>query len=472
MNRYVALILVFMLLFSTSGCGGGASKPNPGVYLNSNSGLIKLERVRGNPQQQGIPQASDTHPVITFYLPLDDVKQVQLRSLSGRINFDTVSATDGVYAIKPIDSLGVGVYCLSLGGPLVSPSDVSYWCFQVGSVVGLNPTANTITIAPPTEPPTPAPTDTPIPIVRDVISPSNADQVAQVAASDYLGNTSWPNAISYSPDGHLLAVAANLVGTYLLDARTLAQVKSFKPFDPGSPSRDVVFSPDGQTLAVATDRRERQSFVVLYSVDSGQVLRSLAHPKGLGGIAFSPDGDKLVSTIWGSQLFLWRVSDGTLLNSLTEEGETYGSMALSPDGKTLAVEGFVKRLYQLADDSFQEILHFEGGGSLTFSPDGKVLASGVGDGEIYLSRVSDGSIITKLNGQQNGINDLAFSPDGKIIVSASQDATIMIWRVKDGKMLKSLSANPGGVRSIAYSPDGQTFASGGNDARVLLWGIP
>ena len=51
----------------------------------------------------------------------------------GKVNlgFDTLAFENGVYTIQPLNNLAPGVYCVVLGGPLMMPTDVSWWCFNV-----------------------------------------------------------------------------------------------------------------------------------------------------------------------------------------------------------------------------------------------------------------------------------------------------------------------------------------------------
>jgi hypothetical protein len=125
----VALVAVLALVSQ-----GGVWKPSkPGVYLKSSR--IELQRERGmNPQQQGVPQTNEKQPVLSVYLPGEDTQYLQFIRVSTSkrdLGFDILSFDSGVYEIQPLNALGAGVYCVVLGGPLMSPIDVSWWCFQV-----------------------------------------------------------------------------------------------------------------------------------------------------------------------------------------------------------------------------------------------------------------------------------------------------------------------------------------------------
>ena len=160
------------------------------------------------------------------------------------------------------------------------------------------------------------------------------------------------------------------------------------------------------------------------------VWMAVGHADTVWSVAFSPDGQTLASASSDFTIKLWRVSDGTLLRTLT--GHTYDVT------------------------------------SVAFSPDGQTLASGSWDRTIRLWRVSDGTLLRTLTGHTSYVTSVAFSPDGQTLASAGVDSGIRLWRVSDGTLLRTLS---GGANSVAFSPDGQTLASGSGDSTISLWQI-
>lgn len=133
-------------VFSPSGqsTSSGSSQPTPqsedwgptkpGVYLKT--GRIQLTRVRTmTPAQTGLLQTNETRPVIFVNLPGEETQYLQFMRISGTkrdMGFDTLAYENGLYTIQPSSDLASGVYCVVLGGPLMMPTDVSWWCFQIG----------------------------------------------------------------------------------------------------------------------------------------------------------------------------------------------------------------------------------------------------------------------------------------------------------------------------------------------------
>jgi WD40 repeat protein len=72
-------------------------------------------------------------------------------------------------------------------------------------------------------------------------------------------------------------------------------------------------------------------------------------------------------------------------------------------------------------------------GSVAFSPDGKTLASGSQNRTIKLWDVATGEEQATLKGHTDMVLSVAFSPDGKTLASGSMDKTIKLWDVATGK---------------------------------------
>ncbi|KYF61481.1 hypothetical protein BE11_24410 [Sorangium cellulosum] len=99
---------------------------------------------------------------------------------------------------------------------------------------------------------------------------------------------------------------------------------------------------------------------------------------------------------------------------------------------------------------------------------GDLLATGHGDGSVWLWDATSGQAIRELTGHLGVVNGVAFSPDGLTLASGSSDRTVRLWDVENGEVLGAFERYDDWVISVAFSPDGRTLASGLNDATVIL----
>jgi WD40 repeat protein len=108
---------------------------------------------------------------------------------------------------------------------------------------------------------------------------------------------------------------------------------------------------------------------------------------------------------------------------------------------------------------------------VAYSPDGRTIASGYGNGTIYLRHMVDGEPprTQDLHATMQGVFSVAFTPDGQTLAAGCHDNAIRLWRVADGKLLGTLQEHTGPVRGVAFSSDGRTLASAGDDGQVILY---
>jgi WD40 repeat protein/uncharacterized caspase-like protein len=211
-----------------------------------------------------------------------------------------------------------------------------------------------------------------------------------------------------------------------------------------------------------------------------ELVVQTGHSSLVGSVAFSPDGKTLASSSHDHTIKLWDVSTGTELRSLMGHSDSVNSVAFSPDGNTLA-SGSSDNTISLWDvGTGAELRRLEGHSepinSVAFSTDGKILASGSIDFTVKLWRVSTGVELRTLKGD-SGVLSIAFSADGKILVSGNRDKPIKLWDVSTGVELRSLEGHSGfvpsvAVDSVAFSPDGKILVSGSRDNTVSLWDVP
>jgi hypothetical protein len=113
--------------------------------------------------------------------------------------------------------------------------------------------------------------------------------------------------------------------------------------------------------------------VKIWEVDSGSLINSFGnHDSSLyGSVAFSPDEKTLALAAYSSTIELWEASAGQRIRSLKDHNESVSSVAFSPDGKTLASgshDGTIKIWGTGAGNLLATIMRFKDGNWITFIP--------------------------------------------------------------------------------------------------------
>jgi WD40 repeat protein len=230
----------------------------------------------------------------------------------------------------------------------------------------------------------------------------------------------------------------------------------------------AVFSPDGKVLATGGTGLGRG--VCLWDAASGRLLRHLPQTGESRSLAFTPDGKTLVSA--GFPVRAWDVSTGRERFRLDKLTRAAGCVAVSPDGKTVAVGTYDSKVHLCDARTGAEVLEIGGlAGApwgLAFTPDGKALATAdIGPG-LRLWDTRSGALLRSFAGHSKEVVTVAFAPDGRTLASGGTDGTLRLWEAATGKQLYAVKA-PDAVRGVAFSPDGKVLASGGRDRHVRLW---
>ena len=172
----------------------------------------------------------------------------------------------------------------------------------------------------------------------------------------------------------------------------------------------------GKLSSVAVGTRQLK----LWETSSGQLLHTLTgHQDRVFAVAFSPDGETVLSGSWDNTLKLWDTSSGQLLQTLT---------------------GHQDRVFAVA-----------------FSPDGETVLSGSRDNTLKLWETSSGKLLHTLTGHQDWVFAVAFSPDGQTILSGSRDNTLKLWtNPQNWQYLLQLGCKRLRLHPLLASPDNDT----------------
>ncbi len=245
----------------------------------------------------------------------------------------------------------------------------------------------------------------------------------------------------------------------------------------------VVFSPDGQTIAVASTNNT----VTIWSLEGIKLQTLKAHNGGVKSVAFSPDGKTIATASEDKTVKLWKRNNTGQFETqpdqtLTGHNDGVTSVAFSPDGKTIATASDDKTVKLWKQDSTgrfdtqpDKTLTGHNGGvtSVAFNPDGQTIATASKDSTVKLWSLNEGKVLQNLTEHKTEVNRAVFSPDGQILASASFDGSIKLWkRDITGQFATQARTLTGHVRSflsVAFSPDGQILALATEDKTVILF---
>lgn len=296
------------------------------------------------------------------------------------------------------------------------------------------------------------------------------------------GNTHGISNILTTQDGRLLVVVGGFFGS--ITVWQVEEERRILKLPIGEYLPEVAISPDGRMLVVVQGNR-----MEVWDLNGSRAISKTESPGvGITTLTFSPDGQRLVAGSVESVLYFWRLENGALIGPDSREnpGRAFsidcswqGSIwscfdtVMSSGGEELLAAGAGRevKIWRLPEGTLVQTLkgHQEEVTTVAFSRDGRLLAAGAGT-RVIVWDVQTGEVVALLRGHQFYVVDVVFSPDGERLISAGKDGLVRVWRVSDGRLLFDMEKpKEGSLTSLAISSDGQFAAGGTANGVVYLW---
>ena len=316
----------------------------------------------------------------------------------------------------------------------------------------------------------------------------------------------------FSPDGETLASTTTdntirlwNVNTYQLKRVLTNQFSIDKNQEQKAYVENVAFSPDGKILASVAGEKNGEwvyldiyrnlkgsNNIILWDTETGRQVKTLkGHTSYVESIAFSPDGQTLVSGSQKGNMRFWDVRDGKHEKTLDLHNDSITSISFSHNAQVIAYGNHNGTVSLLDVNTYENIRTFTGHAdevkTLTFSPDDQTLASTGVDSTLRLwdvSTVQQKMVLTGYwrKGYMETFWNVFFRPDGKVVACHSGSSypyfsshlwgKIQLWDVINGQHKHQITTDISAPLSTAFSPDGKTIAKGSMDGIVFLWNIP
>jgi RNA polymerase sigma factor (sigma-70 family) len=293
----------------------------------------------------------------------------------------------------------------------------------------------------------------------------------------------WPTSAALAPDGKVVATAPHVGPVQLWDAASAKKLRSLG----GNEIEHVyccAFAPDGARLAVvylkaAKGNASPTAQLALWETATGRKVRQVSFLKsayGIGAVVFSPDGQKVaVADPLTQGIVLWDVATGKEVGRTGGQGPGGAAFGLNAvtshftffgDGKTLILGTAPQQAFGGFGFGLGNGLPFPGAGG----PGGPPAADDKAP-RLSLWDTTTGSERGSF-GPTDGVRALAVSPDGRMVATANgRDAVVRLWELATRKERGRLRVAQGAVTALRFTPDGKALAAGGTDTTVLLLDI-
>ena len=152
----------------------------------------------------------------------------------------------------------------------------------------------------------------------DGLNQTAALEYPELSSPDKSHGGEWLRTIQYHPSGQLLAAAHFDDTVYIWDLEKKEVIQSLQYDAGGRMGTGFCFSPNGSEMACAA-KDGLEYLVRLLPVDGGEAMGTIAVPKAVRDLKFSPDGSLLAVAVYGSPITIWDVASGNLRYTLDRE---------------------------------------------------------------------------------------------------------------------------------------------------------
>ena len=278
----------------------------------------------------------------------------------------------------------------------------------------------------------------------------------------------WSFPMIVSPNGRYLATTSNartdaieLYDFKTSKTRVLTSVGVKQFYDYRMAGYGMAFSPDSETLAHGGSELGSYAAINTWDTATGHHLRTFAYTTVGQNVLYTHDGKSIVAAsnddagkIKGSPnntVHLWSAATGQSLQTLRGPGGMIISLALSPDGRRVAIGTITPAVLQVRDIRSGRALWTQTVArpeaeiaSLAFSPDGQILARGGRYSTIYLHDAHTGVLRGTLfapvpaslrnSAGADAARVIAYSPDGRFLAGAGPDQ-VVVWSARTRKLV-------------------------------------
>jgi len=288
---------------------------------------------------------------------------------------------------------------------------------------------------------------------------------SSILASLY-GHQKSINALVFNPQGEILVSSSQDETMKVWDLKSGALLRTIDVSSDGIWGVQAMsFSPDGKSLVTAGDNGSLRIWdTTLWKAERSFPFDTDDEVSKALSVVFSPDGKQILSGHSDGTVRLWDVQTGRSLRAIKSGGRGVRSV-FTPDGKMVVSVNDDNNPIQIIDAQTGVIIRDIGKEedadyvqSVAINPDGKTIAVAESGGEISLWEIQSGKFLVRLAPGYSDDDVVAFSPDGRTLAAGGLNQNIMLWEMQSGRLQWSLLPLPSKEEIEARGEKARQFA--------------
>ncbi|EDW01423.1 periodic tryptophan protein 2 homolog [Drosophila grimshawi] len=282
-------------------------------------------------------------------------------------------------------------------------------------------------------------------------------------------------AANYNRSTKILVVAFSTGAFYLYELPDVNMIHSLSISD--YPISAAVFNCTGDWVALAS--KEIGQLLVWEWQSEQYIMKQQGHSSEMSCIAYSPDGQYIVTGGEDSKVKLWNTQSSFCFVTFSEHTSGVTGVQFSRNKKFLvssSLDGTVRAFDIIRYRNFRTFTSPTPAQfacvALDYSGE-LVVAGGQDVFEIYLWSIKTGKLLEVISGHEGPVTSVAFSPVGtsSTLISGSWDKTVKIWNCLESNSEHETIDALSDVTCVAFSPSGEEVAVATLVGNIIIFDV-